>query len=225
VASDRAATAAGAHLRASYPCVGSDLAQARACEQAVFGRRFGNSAEEMEHEYGPFEGSTTFGAVFATNGTAVAAVRLIRPGPVRVKTLQDAAKPPWSLAEQQLTDTVGLHERHTWDVASFTVDAVAGGADRRIAPTLLRLLFAALRANSATSFVAVLDSTARRALRGLGVTMLELGDAKPAPYLGSPSSVPVYRHLADLRGEHAEHFPQTDEQVPTAEVSAVPSRC
>ena len=66
MASDRAAPAAGAHLRASYPCVGIDLAQARACEQAVFGRRFGNSAEEMAHEYGPFEDSTTFGAVFAS---------------------------------------------------------------------------------------------------------------------------------------------------------------
>jgi hypothetical protein len=211
-------------LRACFPCKGTDLASARACEQAVFGRRFGNSAEELAHEYGPYEGSTSFGAIFTADGTALGAVRLIRPGARRVKTLQDASRTPWNVPEDGLEDTVGLDETRTWDVASFAVDSVAAGADRRIASALLKVMFTGLRDNAATSFVAVLDTRARRALCGLGVTMVDLPGAKPAPYLGSPSSVPVYRHLADLRGEHAEHFLQTRELVSTAGLSTVSIR-
>jgi hypothetical protein len=74
-------------------------------------------------------------------------------------------------------------------------------------------MFRALAEEAATTFVATLDSTARRSLEGLGMRLFDLPGAKPAPYLGSPSSVPVYRHLADLRSEHAAQFPQLHQQV------------
>lgn len=187
--------------------------QARACEQAVFGRRFGNTSEELAAEYAPHEDSTFFGAVFAPDGAAVGAVRLVGPGSRRVKTLLDASRPPWNVTDRLLEEVLVQGERHTWDVATFAVDAGTAGADRRIAPALLSVMFGALRENAATSFVAILDQTARRAMQGLGIRMLDLPGAKPAPYLGSPSSVPVYRHLADLRAEHADQFPQIHEQV------------
>jgi hypothetical protein len=200
-------------LRACYPCLGADLVQARACEEAVFGRQFGNTAEELSHEYAPYEGSTTFGAVFAPDGTALGAVRLVGPGHGRVKTLVDASRPPWSVAEGALHEALELDETRTWDVATLAVDRVAAGADRRIAPALLSVMFGALTAGGATTFVATLDSTARRTLEGLGMRLFDLPGAKPAPYLGSASSVPVYRHLEDLRSEHADQFPQIHQQV------------
>jgi hypothetical protein len=179
----------------------------------VFGQRFGNTARELEVEYGPYEPSTAFGAVFAPDGTAVGALRLVRPGPTRVKTLVDASRPPWSVPEHLLEEALGFDEEHTWDVATLAVDRVAAGADRRIAPALLSVLFRVLQNHAAVSLVATLDSSARRALERLGMRLLDLPGAKPAPYLGSPSSVPVYRHLADLRPEHAAQFPQIHDQV------------
>jgi hypothetical protein len=186
---------------------------ARACEEAVFGRRFGNTADDLRNEYAPYEDSTTFGAVLDADGTAVGAVRLVGPGPRRVKTLLDASRAPWSVTDRSLEQVLGRGERHTWDVATFAVDQVTAGADRRITPALLSVLFGALHTHAATTFVAILDQTARRALQGLGMRMLDLPGAKPAPYLGSPRSVPVYRHLADLRAEHADQWPQIHQQV------------
>ena len=200
-------------LRTSYPCAGADLAQARACEQVVFGRRFGNTAAELAGEYAPFADSTTFGAVLAEDGTALGAVRLVGPGPRRVKTLLDASQPPWNVSEEELAQALGENERSTWDVATFAVDSVTAGADRRIAPALLSVMLRALRDHEATGFVAIMDRVARRALEGLGMRLLDLPGAKPAPYLGSPRSVPVYRHLADLRAEHANQFPLIHRQV------------
>jgi hypothetical protein len=211
--SDRPATASGEELRSCYPCFGVDLARARACEQVVFGRRFGNSADELAQEYGPFEASTTFGAVFAADDTAVGAVRLVRPGPEPVKTLQDASRPPWNARTHVVRELAGFDETRTWDVASFGVDSVVAGADRRAVLVLLGVMFGAFADNEATSFVAMLDSNARRKLETRGIRMLNLPGTKPAPYLGSPSSVPVYRHLADLHFEHASKFPQIHQQV------------
>lgn len=201
---------AASALRPVFPCAGADLAAARACEQSVFGRRFGNSADELRSEYGPYEPSTSFGAVLLPDGTAVGAVRLIRPGQRRVKTLLDASGPPWNLSG----DVVGpLEGTVTWDVASFGVDCVAAGGDRRIVKLLLSVLFGAFRDNEVTGMVAILDCVARRALGGLGVEMLDLPGAVPAPYLGSPSSVPVYRRMPDLHASHAEGFAHLHQQV------------
>lgn len=213
MASDPQAAAAGEGLRSCYPCRGVDLAQARACEQVVFGRRFGNSPDELAHEYGPFESATTFGAVFAMDGTAVGAVRLIRPGPEPVKTLHDAGGPLWNVRTDGIDESVGLHVSGTWDVASFGVDSVVAGRGRRVTERLLGVMFGAFWDNQATSFVAMLDSRARRALEARGVRMLDLPGARPAPYLGSHSTVPVFRHLADLHAEHARRFPQTHHDV------------
>lgn len=211
--SNRPRARALGQLRSVYPCSGIDLLEARACEQAVFGRCFGNSAEEIAEQYGPYEQSTTFGAVFAADGAAVGAMRLIRPGTERVKTLQDASKSPWNLHIGRVSECAGLDETRTWDVASFGVDSVVAGVDRRIALLLLAAMFGAFRDNEATSFVAMLDSGARRALQARGVRMLNLPHADAAPYLGSTNSAPVYRHLADLHLEHARQFPHDHLQM------------
>jgi hypothetical protein len=212
VASERTTAADRFALRAQFPCAGADLDRARGCEQAVFGRRFGNTPEQLRDEYGSYEATSVFGAVFAADGTAIGAVRLIGPGPARVKTLRDASQPPWSVPEM-MVEAAGLDETHTWDVASLAVDSVVAGADPRIAPALLSVMFGALRDNAATSLVAMLDSTARRALQGLGMRLIDLPGAKPETYLGSASTLPVYRHLADLHREHAMQFPHIHQQV------------
>jgi hypothetical protein len=204
-------------LRGRFPCTGADLAAARACEESVFARRFGNDAAELAAAYGPFEPWTAFGAVLRPDGTAVGSVRLLRGGPdSRLKTLVDAGGPPWGLAAPGVHAALGGEDvvrAHTWDVATFAVDRNAAGADPRVAVALLSVMFGAFRDNDVRVFVAMLDLRARRAFLDLGMRLLDLPGAGSAPYLGSPATVPVYRRVDELHAEHAERFPHVHEQI------------
>jgi hypothetical protein len=200
-------------LRPSFPCTGADLASARACELRVFGQHFGNSAEELEAEFGPYEGTTSFGAVFLDDGTAVGAVRLLRNGQRGLKSLNDAATGPWGLPRQRTVADANLDEASTWDVGSFGVDSLNPAASHQVTLGLFAVLFGAFRDNGVTSFIAILDHLARRPISMLGVQMLDLPGATPAAYLGSASSVPVFRHVRDLHALHLSRFSDVHQQV------------
>ncbi len=200
-------------LRPSFPCTGADLAAARDCEQVVFGRRFGNSASDLAEAYGAYQRRTSFGAVFAPDGTAVAAVRLLADGPRGLKSLNDAAEPPWRVPVSASCRANGIDPARTWDVATFGVDAAMVGSGRQVTFALLSVFFGALRDNNVATFVAILDAGARRPFRALGVELLDLPGAVAAPYLGSAASVPVYQNVADLHREHQLGFAGVHEQV------------
>ena len=200
-------------LRPSFPCTGDDLRSARACEQTVFGRAFGNTAVELRSEYGPYESVTSFGAVFTPDGTAVAAVRLMRLCRNGLKSLNDAATQPWRLPVRTTCRAASIDLAHTWDVGSFGVDFGAAGATRETTLALFSVMFGAFRDNSVATFVAILDAGARRPIAAVGVEMLDLPGASAAAYLGSPSSTPVYRHVRDLHRLHGERFPAVHQQV------------
>ena len=200
-------------LRPSFPCTGADLRAARDCELVVFGRRFGNSAAELDAEYGRYEGSTSFGAVFLPDGSAVGAMRLIRDGRHGLKSLNDAAEPPWDLPVGTTCLAADIDPARTWDVGSFGVDSVTVGPSRRATLALWSVLFGAFRDNDVASFVAILDAGARRPIASLGVQMLDLPGAVPASYLGSAASVPVYRHVRDLHRLHLSRFADVHQQV------------
>jgi hypothetical protein len=212
MASERKSVFLGA-LRPSFPCTGADLRAARACELVVLGRRFGNSSAEIEAEYGPYESTTSFGAVFVPDGTAVAAIRLIRNGRQGLKSLNDAATAPWLLPVHATCRAAEIDPTSTWDVGSFGVDSVTVGATRRATLALWSVLFGAFRDNKVASFVAILDVGARRPIASLGVQMLDLPGAVPASYLGSSASVPVYRHVRDLHRLHLSRFADVHQQV------------
>jgi hypothetical protein len=189
-------------LRPSFPCAGADLQAARDCELTVFGRRFGNTAAELASEYLPYDDSTSFGAVFLPDGTAVAATRLIRPGRNGLKSLNDAAGAPWLLPVAATCDAAGIDPDRTWDVGTFGVDSVAAGSRRGTTHALWSVMLGAFRDNEVATFVAILDDGARRPVAALGVEMTDLPGAAPAAYLGSAASTPVYRHVRDLHVMH-----------------------
>lgn len=204
----------GPLLRPCFPCRGADLVAARRCESVVFERRFGNTADQLAAEYDAFQASTSFGAVLREDGAAVGSVRLIRPDGERpVKTLADACRPPWSLSDRVIGRLTAGEAGETWDVATFAVDAAAAGPDRRVTMALLSVMFGAFRDNGVGGFVAMLDTRARRAFEEHGMLLHDLPGARPAPYLGSPCTVPVHRRLAEMHDEHAHRFPHLHEQV------------
>lgn len=201
-------------LRLCFPCSGPDEAAARDCERRVFGLRFGNSPAQLREEYGPFEDGTSFGAVLLPDGSATGAVRLLRDGPAGLKTLQDASRPPWSLPVGSTCRAAGLDQAAVWDVGTFGVDARAyGTGSHAVTLALLCLMFGAFRDNGVPSFLALMDRQAARAFAAVGLRMTDLPGARPAPYLGSPESVPAYAVVADLHRRQAVDRPDVHEQV------------
>ncbi|MDQ1603553.1 MAG: hypothetical protein QOE01_1398 [Actinomycetota bacterium] len=209
MASDRA----NLILRPSFPCAGADLRAARTCEQTVFGRSFGNTPAELHDAYGRYEDGTSFGGVFLPDGSAVGAVRLMRQGRHGLKSLHDAASRPWQLATKATCQAVDIQLARTWDVGSFGVDSIAVGATRETTMALFSVMFGAFRDNGVATFVAILDAGARRPIEAVGVRMLDLPGARPAAYLGSAASTPVYRHVHDLHQQHEVQFPDVHQQV------------
>lgn len=179
----------------------------------MFAQRFGNSAGELETEYGPYESSTSFGAVFSPDGRAVGAIRLIRNGHRGLKSLNDAAEPPWELPVRATCRAADIDPARTWDVGTFGVDTGTVGSSRQTTLALWSVLFGAFRDNQVATFVAILDVGARRPIRAIGVQMLDLPGASPAVYLGSSASVPVYRHVEDLHRAHLSEFVDVHQQV------------
>lgn len=200
-------------LRPSFPCTGQDLERARACERVVFARAFGDSPSDLDTAYGDYEDRTSFGAVFLADGRAVGAVRLARPGPRGLKSLNDAASAPWHLPARRTLQQVGIDPARTWDVGTFGVDSLAVRASSRVTRALFAVMFGAFRDNAVASFVAVLDVGSRRPVGAQGVELLDLPGAEPAPYLGSDASTPVYRHVADLHDLHRRRFAAIHDQV------------
>jgi hypothetical protein len=209
MASDRA----NLILRPSFPCTDADLRAARTCEQTVFGRSFGNSPAELQAAYRRYEGGTSFGGVFLPDGSAVGFVRLSRNGGVGLKSLNDAASRPWRLPTEATCQAVDIELARTWDVGSFGVDSLVVGATRETTMALWSVMFGAFRDNEVATFVAILDARARRPIEAVGVRMLDLPGARPAAYLGSAASTPVYRHVRDLHRQHELQFPGLHQQV------------
>jgi hypothetical protein len=95
----------------------------------------------------------------------------------------------------------------------FGIDALTAGANRRATLALRIVLFGAFRDNQVASLLGILDVGARRPIASLGVQMLDLPGALPAPYLGSSASVPVYRHVRDLHRLHLSRFADFHQHV------------
>lgn len=173
------------------------LAAVRACEASVFLSTYGNTEEQLHDEYGRYEDASVFVGVFDRAGTAVGAVRLIRPNSVGLKTLVDVGRPPWHVDGLAIARLVGMVPERTWDVATL---AVRRGQARAglIATALYHGMLRTLRANRARWIVMLMDSRARRLLDISGLRTDVLPGTKPAEYLGSPATVPLWGDFAAM---------------------------
>lgn len=186
---------------------GDVLESARECEAEVFLRWYGNTREQLDEEYGDYEDSSVFLTIADQGGVVVAAARLLAPGgSAGLKTLADVGRPPWSIDGRRSAAAVGLDLRSTWEVATLGTRLDAGVANR-LSFALYHGLIAVQRANTMTSFVAVLDERVRRLLSSVGLTTRALPGTTAAPYLGSSSSTPVYTHCAPVLAVQRTTFP------------------
>ncbi|MGY1600805.1 hypothetical protein [Geodermatophilus sp. SYSU D00815] len=171
----------------------AEIAAAREVEGRVFLDAFGNTPDVMEREYGPFDGRSRFLAVLDDrSGRALGAVRLIVPDAAGgLKTLTDAAGPPWHLSAPETLRAAGFAGRVVWDVATLAVDPDARAAARvETTFALCHALYRYTRASGAEGLVTILDDKVLRVLRAIGLPWAAMAGATSRYYLGSPASTP-----------------------------------
>jgi hypothetical protein len=183
-----------APLRFVFDPTGDELAAAKACEADVFLAAYGNTAEEFEVEYGPYEDTTGFMTILEDDGTSVGTMRFIAPGPAGLKTLNDVGRPPWEVDGIRSAKAAGVDPERTWDVATIAVRP-GSGRGGLCASALYHGIITAAAANDIDYIVMIMDSHARRLLTSLGLQTQALPGTKTAEYLGSPSSTPLWANL------------------------------
>lgn len=172
---------------------GDDLAAAKRCEADVFLETYGNTPEEFEVEYGPYEESTSFMAVMEGDD-AVGAARFIAPGPAGLKTLNDVSRPPWGADGLRSARAAGVDPERTWDIATIAVRRGAGRGGL-CASALYHGIIWAAEANGIDFVVMIMDSHARTLLTNLGMHTNMLPGTKTAEYLGSATSTPLWANI------------------------------
>lgn len=183
-----------APLRFVFDPIGEELAAAKRCEAQVFLETYGNTVEEFDLEYNPYEASTGFMTVLADDGEAVATLRFIADGPAGLKTLNDIGRPPWQVDGLRSARAAGVDPARTWDIATI---AVRRGSGRQglCAGALYHGIVAATYANDIDFIVMIMDSHARQLVTGLGLQTQTLPGTKTGEYMGSASSTPLWGNL------------------------------
>lgn len=177
---------------------------ARHVERIVFLEAFGNTAELLAHEYGPYEATSVFLCVIDQRRRLPAgSMRLIVPtlGGPGLKTLHDIdalwkepdapGSPPRRSRRSPLT---------TWDIATLAVveGYRAPGAAGLVSLGLYQSTVRTALSNGGKRFVAILDYKVYRMSRmQFGRPFVPLGS--PKPYLGSEQSLPVACDLHDWK--------------------------
>lgn len=177
---------------------------ARELEQQVFLEAFGNTAEQLAAEYGPYESSSLFFCVIDHRRATIAGMmRMILPTPhgPGLKSLADL-EPAWGTSASDLLAQAGLdlEIERTWDIATLAVAHEYRSAASAGLVSLGLFQSFVLTAHSAgiNSFVMILDHIVFRMLR-LRVRVPFIALAESRPYLGSPASIPSFLLLDQWR--------------------------
>jgi hypothetical protein len=178
------------------------------CEESVFLESFGNTRNQLEEEYGPYNDQSLFIAVSDDSGLVVGACRIIRPGSQGLKTLNDVGRQPWGVDGMRSARAAGIDIDRTWDIATIGVRRQYRGPRLMVAMAMYHAIMRSTRINDVATATAILDSAAFQVLADAGYLFTTLPGTAPAPYLGSESSIPVYGHWTGLADAQRRMFPE-----------------
>jgi ribosomal protein S18 acetylase RimI-like enzyme len=159
----------------------------------VFLGAFGNTPEVLRAEYAPlFPAMTHVVVLDRTTRTAVGSLILQAAQAEDLKTVVDAARPPWSMPVDATLGALGL-QRGTRSGADLLLLAVRPGYRRLgLAQLLMYAGWMASLQRGIDRWTAILDDSLL-----FGMNLMTDGALRPidgavsAPYLGSPASTPV----------------------------------
>lgn len=185
-------------LHLHFDVRGDLLESARQCEEDVFLQAFGNTRSQLEDEYGPYNDQSLFMAVATDDGHVVGSCRILRNGPAGLKTLNDIQHEPWRVDGMRSAGLADIDPELTWDIATLGVRRDFRGPKFMVGLSMYHGLLKAGRVNEMRTGIAILDVRAYEAILGAGLTFAALPGTRPASYLGSEASVPMYGHFSDV---------------------------
>ena len=142
-----------------------------ACEQQVFARWYGNTAESLAEAYDPYRRQSMVGAVQTVDGEVLGFFRLIGPGQLLPRTLVDLAGPPWQVDPYQSAATAGLDLANTWDIATIGATTTRRDVVARVSWLLLYVIARTIQVNDGQALTAVIDHRAKGLLGPPGQIM------------------------------------------------------
>jgi hypothetical protein len=182
----------------TYLLAGTDpaAALARHVEREVFEETFGNSADLMACEYGPYEDASLFVCVIDHRTLLpVGVMRIIRPSEAGFKSLHDLHA--WDVTPQEALGRTGspVDPVHLWDIATLAVakEHRKGAEGSAVSIALYQALCTSALACDIQWFVAILHVPVFKLLQRRmrkGFTAFEGIEARP--YLDSAASLPVW---------------------------------
>ena len=187
---------------------GRARAAALACEQAVFLDAFGNTRELLAEQYGPYGPQSVFLTVSNADGVVLGHCRLISPGPAGLKTVNDLAEAPWSLDPARVVRAAGIDPQRCWDIATLGVRREYRGRTWMIAIALYHGIIKAARINGIEMATAMVDEQIHRALQQIDYLPATLPGARPAPYLGSSRTTPVFARFSSVLDDQRRRNPE-----------------
>ena len=171
----------------------------RHIERVRFEKTFGNTADDMAREYGPYEHASTFFISVDREDEAPAGVlRIIRNSAVGLKTINDVAGPPLNLPKEHIMayHNIGALD-DCWDIGTVATMPEQPSAIASI--QVYRAMYLTAERDKVKHFLSVIDAKALSQLSGyLGIPFQPLAGTAPFEYLGSARSQAVYGYVSDL---------------------------
>lgn len=181
----------------------------RSIERTVFEQSFGNTSEDMQREYGPFEAASTFFlSVDRERKTPTGVLRVIKNSSAGLKSLNDAQQEPFSLDSAQLSKEKGMAELdRVWDIGTIAVLPEFRRNSGPVSILLERAMYKSAVLHNVQSLVSIIDdkplTKMRSRWRGVGIPFRQL--TKPQPYLGSKKSHVVAGFIPEFYEKMSTH--------------------
>jgi len=169
----------------------------RHLERVVFDEFFGNSADLLLHEYGPYDGVSVFLCVIDHEERIPAGtIRIILPSGLGFKSLDDIDH-AWGQSVPDVLARTGvrLDWPQVWDVTTLAVDATYRGerTGGLVSLALYQALVMASLTCGARWWVTILDTIVLDLIQTRTHAPFSYYDGVPVrPYLDSPASAPVW---------------------------------
>lgn len=180
---------------------------ARSVEREVFEKYFGNDAEVMTREYGPYEDQSIFFLSIDQDSKAPAGVlRVIENGPSGLKTLNDledaAASDAASMPQITAEEAQRYHGIESfddcWDVGTV---AVRKGyrSDTLTSVQLYRALYVSALNEDIEHFISIIaEKPYEKMTKYLGIPFVPLAGSEPFAYLGSEANQAAYGDVTEF---------------------------
>ncbi len=185
----------------------------RYIERVVFEASFGNDADEMSKEYGPYESASRFFISVDQQSKQVSGVlRVVTPSESGFKSLDDATE-FFHMDQLAASRQPGMQDLgKVWDVGTIAVLPEYREKSGPVSILLERALYLAAMKHDVQAIISIVDDRALKKMRsrwvGVGIPFKALAGTRPQPYLGSPKSHAVVGYIPEF-DEHMHHHAQS----------------